>query len=140
MYYKVIYNDKVIDVLDRLVYLKYQAKHNRMLFCGESEAQAIFSSDKSEIWHVDGMCDLPVDGYETVRLEMIDKYEYKRFKALSLGTVEDVIDEFVMSIVNDDTSLLSDSLKRLYSRQEIDEDMVIKLCKAHKIAEDKILK
>lgn len=135
MYYKVIYNDKIIDVLDRLVYLRYQKKHNRMVLCDESKAQAIFSSDGSEIWHVNGMYDIPVDGYETVRLEEVDKYEYKRLKTLNFGTIEDVIDEFVKSLINNDTSLLSDSLKRLYSRQEIDEATMAKLCEVHKMAD-----
>ena len=136
MYYKVIYNDKVIDVLDRLVYLRYQEKHNRMVLCDESKAQAIFSSDGSEIWHVDGMYDIPVSGYDTVRLETIDKYEYKRLKDLNCGTMEDVVDGFVKSVIDGDTSILSDSLKRLYSRKEIDEITVVKLCEAHKIAEN----
>lgn len=135
MYYKVIFNDKIIDVLDRLVYLKHQEKHNRMVLCDESKAQAIFSSDGSEIWHVDGMYDVPIDGYETVRLEEIDKYEYKRLKALNLGTVEDVIDRFVKSVIDGDTSLLSDSLKRLYSHKEIDEVTVVKLCETHKMTD-----
>lgn len=30
MFYKVIKNGKVIDVLDKLVYLKYQPKYDRM--------------------------------------------------------------------------------------------------------------
>ena len=53
MYYKVIKNNKVIDVLDRLVYLKYQKKHNRMVLCNKSEAQAFFSSDRKNIWHTE---------------------------------------------------------------------------------------
>lgn len=97
MYYKVIYNDKVIDALDKLVYLKYQEKHNRMVFCNESEAQAILSSDGNEIWHVEGLYDVPVAGYDTVRIEEIDKYDYKQLKALNYKTIEDVIDIAVLS-------------------------------------------
>ena len=82
------------------------------------------------------MYDLPVSGYDTVRLEEISKYEYKRLKDLNCGTMEDVVDGFVKSVINGDASLLSDSLKRLYSRKEIDEITVVKLCEAHKIAEN----
>ena len=127
MYYKVIYNDKVIDALDKLVYLKYQEKHNRMVFCNESEAQAIFSSDRSEIWHVEGLYDIPVpDLYDTVRIEKIDKYEYKQLKALNYKTVEEVIDTAVLSLINGDSSIFNDSLERLYLNQEIDEDTMMK--------------
>ena len=68
MFYKVIFNDRVIDVLDRLVYLKYQPKHNMMVLCNESEAQAVLSSEKEDIWHVDGWYNIPVDGYDVVEL------------------------------------------------------------------------
>lgn len=136
MFYKVIKDNKVIDVLDGLVFLKYQKKHGRMQFCDEAEAQAIFSSDRNYIWHVEGLYDLPVFGYDTVMLEKIDEFEYNRLKILNCGTKEDIVDEFVRSIANGDTSLLSDSLKRLYSRQEIDENMVIKICEDYEIAED----
>lgn len=126
MYYKVIYNDKVVDALDKLVYLKYQEKHNRMVFCNESEAQAIFSSDGSEIWHVEGLYDIPVSGYDTVRIEKIDKYEYKQLKALNYKSIEEVIDMSVLSLINGDPSIFFDSLERLYSRQEIDKDTMTK--------------
>ena len=101
MYYTVIYNDKVIDALDELVYLKYQDKYDRMVFCNESEAQAIFSSDGEEIWHVEGLYNLPVSGYDTVRIEKIDKYEYKQLKALNYKSEEEVIDKLFYSVYSD---------------------------------------
>lgn len=136
MYWKVIKDGMVVDVLDKIVYLRYQEKYNRMIYSDENYAQAIFSSDRESVWHVDNLCDIPVSGYETVSLEEIDEFEYKRLKALNCGTIEDIVDEFTRCIINGDTSLLSDSLMRLYSRQEIDEDTVIELCKQYKIAED----
>lgn len=137
MFYKVIYNDKIIDALDGLAYLKYQEEYDRMVFCEESEAQAILSSDCEKIWHVDGLYDIPVSKYETVRLEEIDECDYRRFKVFGLESMEDVIDNIVKNIIVDnDTSMLSDSLKRLYIRQEIDEKNVIELCNAYKIADE----
>ena len=50
MFYKVVKDGKVVDVLDRLIYLKYQEKYDRMIFCDEEEAQAIYSSDGKHIW------------------------------------------------------------------------------------------
>ena len=136
MFYKVIYNDKVVDVLDNLIYLKYQEKHDRMVLCREDGAQAIMSSNGEHVWHVDGWYKIPVSGYDTVHLEQIDKYEYERLKALNCGTVEDIVDRFVLCLIKGDTSLLSDSLHRLYSHQKIDESAVIKLCEEHKIVDD----
>lgn len=99
MYYKVIKNDKVIDVLDRLVYLKYQKKHNRMILCSESEAQAFFSSDRKNIWHTETLYDLPTDGYDEVKLIEIDKYEYDQLKVLNMKTPEEIVDNFVLSLL-----------------------------------------
>ena len=78
MYYKVLKNDKVIDVLDHLSFVKYQEKHNIMVSCTKEEAQAIISSDGKHVWHVTGLYNIPISGYDTVYLEEIDKYEYEQ--------------------------------------------------------------
>lgn len=103
MYYKVVKDNKVIDVLDQLIYLKYQPKHKTMVLCEESEAQAILSSDKNNIWHEVSLYNIPVDGhrniYDTVRLEKIDKYEFERLKMLNLKTAEEIIDSYTLFLV-----------------------------------------
>lgn len=99
MYYKVIYNNRVIDVLDYLVFLKYQPKHKIMIQCPESEAQGILSSDKNTIWHEISMYKIPVDGYDTVQLVEIDKYEYEQLKRLNGLTPEEIIDNYTLSLI-----------------------------------------
>ena len=94
MYYKVIKNDKVIDVLDNLVYLKYQPKHKTMILCDENEAQAILSSDKNTIWHEHTLYKIPVSGYDEVKIEEIDEYEYRQLKVLNMKSPESIIDEY----------------------------------------------
>ena len=99
MYYKVVKNDKVIDVLDRLMFVKYQKKHNIMIACDKSQAQAIISSDGEYIWHIDGLYRIPVDGYDTVELVEIDEHEYKQLKVLNLKTPQDIIDEYTLLLI-----------------------------------------
>lgn len=99
MFYKVIKDEKVIDVLDRLVFLKYQNKYQRMIFCEEEDAQAIFSSDRKTIWHEESLYRIPTDGYDTVRVEKISEYEYKQLKMLCGKTPEEIIDAFVLSLI-----------------------------------------
>lgn len=99
MYYKVIYNDKVIDVLDRLVYLKYQKKYDRMIFCEEREAQAIMSSDEKYIWHEETLYNIPVPGYDTVRVEEIDVYEYNQLKMQSEEKIAEIIDKYTLLLI-----------------------------------------
>ena len=67
MYYKVMYNDRVIDVLDHLVYVKYQPKHNILTLCPEDEAQGFLSSDGDKVWHSEELYKFPVEGYDTVQ-------------------------------------------------------------------------
>ena len=41
MYYKVIKDGRIIDVLDHLTYLKWQPKHEVMVLSSEDDAQAM---------------------------------------------------------------------------------------------------
>ena len=99
MFYKVLKDNRVIDVLDRLTYLKWQEKHGIMVLSDENEAQAILGSDSDTIWHEETLYKIPVGGYETVRIEEIDEFEYKQLKVLNMKTPEQIIDAFVMSLL-----------------------------------------
>lgn len=99
MYYKILKDGKVIDVLDHLIFVKHQKKHNIMLICDESEAQGIVSSDGAYIWHIPWMFKIPVDGYDTVDLLEIDEYEYRQLKALNMKTPQEIIDEYTLSLL-----------------------------------------
>lgn len=100
MYYKVLKDNKVIDVLDHLSFVKYQEKHGIMVSCTQEEAQAILSSDGEYIWHVHGLYNLPVDGYDTVEIIPIDQYEYKQLSMLNLTTPEAIIDAYTKSLLD----------------------------------------
>ena len=100
MYYKVLKDNKVIDVLDHLTFVRYQEKHGIMIACSKYKAQAIISSDGKYIWHVYGLYGIPVDGYDTVDLVEIDQYEYHKLKMLNLKTPEEIIDEYTLSLIN----------------------------------------
>ena len=101
MYYKVLKNNKVIDVLDNLVYLKWEPKHKIMVLSCEDEAQAILSSDKNSIWHERTLYKIPAEGYDEVEVVEINEYEYKQLKMLSLSSPEEIIDRFVLSLLED---------------------------------------
>ena len=104
MFYKVIKNNKVIDVLDNLTYLKWQPKHKIMVLSDIDEAQAILSSGKNDFYHERTLYNIPSDAdvkYETVDLIEINQFEYKKLKALNLKTPEEIIDAFVMSLLEE---------------------------------------
>lgn len=94
MFYKVMKNNKVIDVLDNLIYLKWDSKHKIMVLTDENFAQAILSSDKNTIWHERTLYKVPVDGYDCVDVEEIDEFEYKQLRVLNMRTPESIIDEY----------------------------------------------
>lgn len=79
MYYRVVKNGKVIDVLDRIVYVKHQEKHNQLLICDIKEAQAILSSDGSYAWHIEGLYNFNPDN-TTYIISEISKYDYDKYK------------------------------------------------------------
>ena len=87
-------DNKVIDVLDKLTYLKWQPKHKIMVLSDENEAQAILSSDKNTIWHERTLYNIPVSGYETVDVVPIDEHEFKQLRVLNMKTPEQIIDEY----------------------------------------------
>lgn len=99
MYYKVIKDSKVIDVLDHLVFVKYHEKNNIMVVCARNVAQAIMSSDCNYIWHANGLDDIPVAGYDTVDVVQIDRYEYDQLKLFNLKSVSEIIDEYTMQLI-----------------------------------------
>lgn len=100
MFYKVLKDNKVIDVLDHLVFVKYQKKHDIMIACEKQNAQAIISSDGNYVWHVNGLYRLPIDGYDTVDIVEIDQYEYNQLKLLNMKTPEEIIDEYTLLLLN----------------------------------------
>lgn len=101
-YYKVMKDNKPIDVLrkDEMHYLKYSKKHGRMFSAdGINDAQAIFSSDKKHIWHTNILRNIPVDGYDTVELVEIDKYEYESLKIFNCQSPEELIDNYTLFLI-----------------------------------------
>lgn len=103
MFYKVVKNNKVIDVLDKVIYLKWQPKHKIMVLSDINEAQAILSSDNETIWHEKTLYRIPTDEpkFDTVELVEIDEFEFKRLKTLNLSTPEQIIDSLILELISE---------------------------------------
>lgn len=100
MYYKVLKDEKVVDVLDYISYAKYD-KNNKPLLCLPSQAQMIVSSDRKKFWHIRGQYAVPVAGYETMELIEIDEHEYRQLKMLNGKTPEEIIDEYTLYLIEE---------------------------------------
>lgn len=100
-YYKVLKNGRVVDVLDHLVYVKYQEKHDVFLICDENEAQGLMSADGRTIWHLPFLY-RPQSNHGVCAaddLVEIEEFEYDSLKALCLKTQEEIIDAYTLSLL-----------------------------------------
>ena len=101
MYYKILNNDdKVVDVLHQLIFLRWHQEHQMMMICEERRAQGILSSDADKCWHIEGMYRVPVDGYPAMKLVQISKEEYERLHMLNGKTPEEIIDNYTLYLIN----------------------------------------
>lgn len=98
-YYKVLKDGKVIDVLDKLVFSKWNHKHQRFFLAEEKYAEVILSSDGKYHWHTDNLNEVPVDGYDTVVVQKIDMYEYHRLKSAVAYDIEQLLDDYTMLLI-----------------------------------------
>ena len=95
MFFKVIKDNKVIDVLDHLTYLKWQPKHKMWILSDENDAQAILLSNKNTVVHERTLYNVPAEvNVDTVELIEINKFEYEQLRVLNMKTPEQIIDEY----------------------------------------------
>lgn len=102
MFYKVLKNNRVIDVLSQLIFCRFDTDINTMVSCSEEEAQAILSSSGDQIWHVSyypSIAKSVAANYDTVDIVEIDQYEYDQLKILNFKTPEEIIDAYTLSLV-----------------------------------------
>lgn len=97
-YYKVIYKKRVIDVLDKIVYIKYQKKHNTLMLCDEDNAEGILSSTGDTAYHLLSLRPFPIDDFLTVSLEQISEHEYNQLKMNHCMSAEEIIDQYTASL------------------------------------------
>lgn len=101
-YYKVIKDDRAIDVLNEneICYLKYSKRHQDMINAiSINDAQAILSSDQKHVWHESTLLSIPIEGYDTVKLEKIDVYEYNRLKFELSHDINSLLDNYTMLLI-----------------------------------------
>lgn len=127
MYYKVVKDGVVLDVLDRIDYVKYQRKHGIFLICNPKEAEGIYSSDRKTVWHLPGLNNIPANGYETAELIEIELGEYERRKQFGGQTIDEIIDSYTALLVQGDKYQLIDSLSRCYKKEMLSKSDINKL-------------
>ena len=101
MYYKIIKDNKIVDLMERLLYIKMSSKSGKILLSTQGEAQGIMSSDGTTAWHLKGFYEFPQGEYETVSAVPISELEYLQLKALNGKTPEEIIDAYTLLLIEE---------------------------------------
>lgn len=88
MYYKVIGEGTVLDVLKQPQYVTFQERNKLIILCERSGARGVLSSDGSTVWHVAGWKEIPLPDVISVQLVEIDEKEYEILKS-AIGEKDD---------------------------------------------------
>ena len=120
MFYKVIYDKTVIDVLNGLIYILYQPLNNIYLICGANDSPCgIQSSTQETFYHLEGMNEFPNSDFKTVKLVEIDEEEYEILK-VALGLNEEIIyDEPEEDTEPTDDEIIYDNTLEMVRNQKI---------------------
>lgn len=98
MYFKIIYNALVIDILDSVQYVRWLKRGKKFVKTEMTSANGILASDGINIYHVEGMPDFDGMGnYKTVHMLQIEKEEYDRLSAQMVQGDVIYVDESVFS-------------------------------------------
>ena len=79
MFWKVLLNDEVVDLLQQFQYVRYQQKHNVMLLCEPETAEAVLSSDGKRGFHIAWLYNFQPDN-TTYQIEEITESTYNKLK------------------------------------------------------------
>jgi hypothetical protein len=120
VFYKVIYDKTVIDVLNGLIYILYQPLNNIYLICGANDSPCgIQSSTQETFYHLEGMNEFPNSDFKTVKLVEIDEEEYEILKE-ALGLNEEIIyDEPEEDTEPTDDEIIYDNTLEMVRNQKI---------------------
>lgn len=92
MYYKVIGEGTVLDVLKQPQYVTFQERNKLIILCERNGARGVLSTDGSTVWHVAGWKEIPLPNVISVQLIEIDEEEYEILKS-AIGSEDSSSDE-----------------------------------------------
>lgn len=98
MFYKIIKNGKVIDVIDQIVYVRYNKRHDDIYLCRPENQNAFLSQDRKRCFRVRSMKPCEKE-FDTVVLEEIDESEYLQLRALNMRTPQEIIDAYTLALI-----------------------------------------
>lgn len=82
MYYKIIVNNEIIDVVFNPIFLGCQKSNGQLVRCLKEQAEGILSSDGSTAWHVEGWARSPSLSLPSAIVVEITSQEYEQLKEI----------------------------------------------------------
>lgn len=79
MFYKLMSNDIVIDILPEIYYMRYLPKSNRWVGTDKQSAHGVLGSDQNTIYYLQGTVSACEENYKYVSIQTISKEEYDRY-------------------------------------------------------------
>lgn len=89
--YKVIFNNLVIDIMEKPRYTRFLPKSQRVVGTDRLAATGIMSSNGEEIYHLEGKTNNYPEKLKTVQLIKIEKEEFERLKSRKTGIKEETL-------------------------------------------------
>lgn len=89
--YKVIFNNLVIDIMEKPRYTRFLPKSQRIVGTDRLAATGIMSSNGEEIYHLEGKTNNYPEKLKTVQLIKIEKEEFERLKSQKTEIKEETL-------------------------------------------------
>ena len=128
MYYKVIFNDKIVDVLVSPIHVRYQQRNDLFLICDPKNADGVISSDGSSIF----LTNENLIGADPllVTLEEIDAAEYNILRsklAVNRAIDNNIEDDENIEAIDVVKSLIQQQLEEQAETLALLEDCILEL-------------
>lgn len=89
--YKVIFNNLVIDIMEKPRYTRFLPKSERVVGTDRLAATGIMSSNGEEVYHLEGKTNNYPEKLKTVQLIKIEKEEFERLKSQKTEIKEETL-------------------------------------------------
>lgn len=89
--YKAIFNNLVIDIMEKPRYTRFLPKSQRVVGTDRLAATGIMSSNGEEIYHLEGKTNNYPEKLKTVQLIKIEKEEFERLKSRKTEIKEETL-------------------------------------------------
>lgn len=132
MFYKIVQDGKIIDVLAEISYVKIQIASNRLIRCGQEYSEGILSSDGSQIYYCEDLIRKNSNDYSEVTITEIDEEEYEALReALELDTENNGIEDTVEEEDEEETEEIAElSEEELLTIETVKSAKIAKMSKA----------